>query len=795
MVRDIALAWRNLVRYPAFTALAVLILALGIGGATAVFSVVNAVLLKSLPYEKAHQIVAVTTGPRSSLSGGDYMDLKEGISAFESLAYFYGGQVNVRTRNGAEFAGAVYASASFFHVLGINSLTTGRPFSPADTSPAAIVTTDFASRNYGSPQAAIGQQIVLYDVAYTIAGALPSAQQFPAKTSVWVLAPAAPANQSRTAHNYRGIARVREGQPLAAAQSQLDAVAQRLAQQFPKTHARKTFRATALQEILVSNTRETLTALLGAVIVLLLIACSNVANLLLAKGAGRAREIAVRTALGAGSWPIVRMLLAESFTLAALSALAGLGLAFAGIKGLTALAPPNLPRLDEIALDPTVLGFTFLLTLLATVVFGLLPAWHALRLDIHDALKQGGGRGIVSGGANRLRRGLVIAEIALAFALALSAGLIFRSFLNLNTIDLGFRPSGVLVAYAAIPASGSNDSQQNAARWFTSITAKLAGLPGVDSASAAMGVPAGTYNSQGAFIVEGKHEWATARLTDLPQARFRLAGANYFQTLGIPVRSGRDFTDRDATGAPFVAIVSDSLARQYFPKEDPIGKRLQCGLDSPNWMTIIGVVNDVRSISPDTAPTPELYMPYQQHLRYADELQIVLRTQLDPATLTEPVRRLIRAERPDVALRFQTLGNMVSDTIALPRFRTVLLGVFSLIAVLLALAGVYGVMAYIIEQRRTEFGVRLAMGATGADLARLTLIDAFKLAAAGILLGIGIAYAAQRFLGAFLFGVRPTDVTTWLIAIAALSAVALLAAWLPARRAAALNPADILRGD
>jgi predicted permease len=388
---------------------------------------------------------------------------------------------------------------------------------------------------------------------------------------------------------------------------------------------------------------------------------------------------------------------------------------------------------------------------------------------------------------------LVVAEIALAFVLALSAGLIFKSFLKLNEIDLGFHSGGVLVAYAAVPANGSNDSQLSAGRWFAAISAKLAGLPGVESNSAAMGVPTGVYNSSGAFIIEGKSDWNAGRLGDLPQARLRLAGSNYFQTLGIPLRSGRDFSARDTFEAPFVAIVSESLARQYFPKEDPIGKRVQCGLDKPTWLTIVGVVGDVRSAAPDTAPGPELYMPYEQHPIYADELQIVLRTSADPGTLTEPVRRLIHEDRPDVALRFQTLNDMVSDTMALPRFRTVLLGIFSLMAVLLALAGVYGVMSYIVSQRESEFGVRLALGATGSDLARLTLVDALQLAAVGIAAGLGLSLIAQRSIAAFLFGVEPTDVTTWAIAVAALSVVAVLAAWLPARRAAALNPADILR--
>jgi predicted permease len=295
--------------------------------------------------------------------------------------------------------------------------------------------------------------------------------------------------------------------------------------------------------------------------------------------------------------------------------------------------------------------------------------------------------------------------------------------------------------------------------------------------------------------VQGKQDWNSGRLSDLPSARFRLAGPNYFQVLGIPFRKGRDFTDRDSLDAPFVAIISDSLAKQSFPGEDPIGKQLQCGLDSPKWMTIIGVVADVRSTSPAVTATAELYMPYQQHPRYADELQVVMRTATDPASLAEPVRRLVAADRTDVALRFQTLENMVADTISLPRFRTVLLGTFSAIALLLALAGVYGVMSYIVQLRRSEFGVRLALGATGQDLVLMTLRGALVLALVGITAGVVLSIIAQRALDAFLFETTSTDLVAWLLATGLLGIAALLAAWLPAQRAASLQPAQVLRSE
>jgi putative ABC transport system permease protein len=795
MGRDISLAFRNLIRNKSFSALAIFILALGIGGATAVFSVVNTVLLKSLPYGNSQRIVTVTTGEKASLAGGDYMDLKEGVDAFESLGYYYGGQISVHTPSGASFAGASFASPEFFNILGIPYLLAGRTFTTGDNGALAVLTAEFAARNFVSPQQAIGQQIVLYGKPYSIIGVIPTEQQYPARNSVWVLAPPAPENQNRTAHLYKGVALLRNGQTAQSARAQLNAIAQRLAAQFPKSHGRKFFSATPLLESLVANSRETLYALLAAVLILLLIACANVANLLLAQGAARTREIAVRSALGAGSWPIVRMLLAESLALAIVSALAGLGIAFAGLRALVSLAPPNTPRLVEVAIDLPVLAFTALIVLFATATFGILPAVQALRIDLQSALKQAGGRGVIAGGGGRLRRALVVAEIALSFVLALSAGLIFKSFLKITETDLGFQPSGVLVAYAAAPANGTESSQVAAARWFTAISGKLAAIPGVDSASAAMGVPSGIYNAGGPFIVEGKQDWNDSRAGDLPQARLRLAGANYFHTIGIPLRAGRDFTDRDAFGAPHVAVISEGLARQQFPNEDPIGKRIQSILDNKNWMTIIGIVGDARSNSPTIDPMPEVYMPFQQHPAYADELQLVLRTRLDPASLTEPVRRLVQGERADVALRFQTLESMVGEAIALPRFRTTILGVFSLVAVLLALAGVYGVMAYIVEQRRNEFGIRLALGASGPDLARLTLSGALQIAALGILIGVGLSFLVQQSLSAFLYGIEPTDLATWAAAVAAMAAVAFLAAWLPARRAAAVNPAVVLRGD
>ncbi|MBM3783911.1 MAG: FtsX-like permease family protein [Acidobacteria bacterium] len=666
MIADIRLALRSLARSPGFTLLAVLILALGIGGAAAVFSVVNAALLRELPYSEPERIVTITTAPSPRVTGGDYLDFPS-LPAFEFVSYYHGGLLNVRTRNGAEFAGSRYASPDFFQVLGETSLVAGRPFGAKDTSPAAVVTADFAARKFGRPEAAIGEVINLYEKDYPIIGVTRSEFTFPDFTSVWVMAPATPAFSNRSAFNYLSVARLRKGETIRSAQSQLAGLTARLALQFPSTHDRRRFTATSLHEALTSGTQATLRALLAAVLTLLLIACANVANLLLARGAARAREIAVRGALGAGKWVIVRMLLVESLLLATLSGLAGIALAKAGIQTLVALAPTGTIRANDVTIDGAVLLFTAGIALAATLLFGLLPAWQSTRVDIQTTLKQGGGlRGVVSGGSNRLRKTLVIVEIALAFALTISAGLIFRSFLKLGEVELGFQPSGVLVAYTSVPAAGNVESNGAVGRWFSRLPERLGQIPGVLVSSAAMGVPSGTYRSSGFFAVEGRHELKTARERELPSAAFRLTGADYFQTLGIRLVAGRDFTIRDDLDAPRVVIVSEALVRRVFAGRSPIGKRIQCGLDSPDWMTIVGIVADVRSYSPALSPRSEIYMPYLQHPIYADELQVVVRTGVPPATVSDPVRRAILAEQPSAAIRFETLDGMVANSVAMP---------------------------------------------------------------------------------------------------------------------------------
>jgi predicted permease len=454
------------------------------------------------------------------------------------------------------------------------------------------------------------------------------------------------------------------------------------------------------------------------------------------------------------------------------------------------LAPDNLPRIDEVSVDPRVLAFATLCSVLSTLLFGLAPAWHASRVDLNDALKQGGTRGSIGGGSNRTRNVLIVAEVALCVVLSIGAGLLFRSFLSLNAVELGFQPDKLLVMYAHTPANTLEDHLR-ANRHFEGAFTQLATVPGVKSVSSAMGVPAGRYGSNGSYAVEGKHTFGPGQ--KLPHAGFRLNGPGYFATMGIPLLRGRDFHERDQYDTPFVAIISDSLARQTFPNEDPIGHRIQCGLDSPNWMTVVGIVGDVRQDSPASRPGPELYMPLSQHPYRANEIQVVIRTAAEPGPLVAAVRQTMHSFDPSIAIKFTTMETMLSDSIAAPRFRTFLVGTFAVLALLLAVAGVYGVMTYFVTQRTPELGVRIALGASASDVFRIVVGRALLLAAIGLVLGLGASLAASRFLSTLLFGLEPTDAVTYAGVLAAVAVVATLAAVLPALRAMRIDPVVALR--
>jgi predicted permease len=619
-------------------------------------------------------------------------------------------------------------------------------------------------------------------------GVLPAGFEFPGKAEVWFAAPARLWNLNRTAYNYNVVAKLQAAVSVEQAQARLDTVAARLSAAFPGSNRGKSFAVTPLRDQLVRPVGATLWILMAAVSLVLLIACANVANLLLARAAGRRREIALRAALGASRWRILRQLVVESAILAVAAGILGVLLAAGGTGALLRLAPQNLPRLTEVRVDRFALLFAAAAALLATMVFGLAPAWQTSRIDLREAL-QSGARGMVGGRSGRLRGALVVAEVSLSAVLAVGAVLLFRSLLALTTIDLGYRTEGRLVMYTHVPAHG-RDEYLRVAGSFDRLLPEFAAIPGVQSAAAAMGVPAGRYGSNGSYFVDGE---ATA---NPPNAGFLLASSGYFATMGIPLLRGRDFAAFDRYDAPFVAIVNQALVRRSFPNENPVGKRIKCGLDAPDqWLTIVGVVGDVRQNSPASAPEPELYMPLSQHPYHANEFQIVLRAAVSPASLAGPARKRMHDLYPLAATDFTTLEQMVATSIATPRFRVYVTGVFAGLALLLAMIGVYGVMSYLTAHRTSEFGLRLALGARPGELLAGVLAGAARLALAGLSIGALISIACGRLIGSMLFGLEPTDTFTYAAVLGGVLILTLAAAAVPAWRAARIDPASALRSD
>ncbi|MDE3196205.1 MAG: ABC transporter permease, partial [Acidobacteriota bacterium] len=774
MLAEVRQAGRGLRRNPGFAALSIVMLGLGVGISAAVFSVVNGVLLQPLKFPEPDRIVSINTKTANRpagiprMTGGDFADIRSGNGVFDAVSVYFGGEIGVQMHGAGEFTGVYWVNPEFFKIFGQSpGVLNGQ---------GAFVSEAFAERHFGGAAQAAGKTIDVDSRAYEISGIVRGAR-FPADAEVWLAAPFIPENLNRTAYNYKAVAHLAPGVNLARAQANLDAIAAQLAAAYPKENGEKGFLPTPLREQLTGSVQSTLYLLLGAVLLVLLIACANVSNLLLARATIRAREIAVRTALGASRARIVRMLAIESLALALCGGLAGIALAAFGTKALVHFAPANLPRVEDIHADVTVLAFAIGISVVSAIVFGVLPALHASRAELST-------RGVLRGGSHVLRNSLVVAEIALSFVLATGAGLFFRSFLALNAVDMGFRPENVLVMYAHAPAKGLPQYVAVGREFVDRIVPTLARLPGVVSSAAVMGLPTGRYGSNGSYAVAGKHSFGAGQ--KLPDSLWALSTPAYFATMKIPLLRGRDFTPLDRYDSEPVVIVNQKVVRDVFAGEDPIGHRIICGLDetSGKGMTIVGVVGDVHESSPGAVAEPMLYMPVEQHPYYANELQVIVRTTAAPSAMTAAVRGAAHRLNPDMALKFTTLDDMISDSIAAPRFRTFLAGAFAVLALALAMAGIYGVMNYIVTQRTSELGLRMALGAAAGDVMSLVLSRAGLLAAGGLAIGAALSLALSRILTGMLFGLKPTDPATYGLVLLCVAAVALAAAAGPALRAA-----------
>lgn len=800
---DLKSAFRSLGKNPAFTLLALAVMALGMGANTAVFSVVNTVLLKPLAYPDPDRIVTVrnfwtkTARTSASISAPDFHDWHDQSNVFDAMAMYEGRESSLVGASRAEYAQVTEISPEFFPVFQIHPIA-GRLFSPDEQKPgssgAALISAAYANSHFASYADSLGKTLRYEEKPLTIVGVMPPGFEFPQKTSVWFPENTIfPENQYRSGHNYRAIGRLKEGASIALALSRMKAIATRLEKLYPASNSGKNIAVDRLQDTMVNNVRFTLYVLLGAVGVVLLIACANIANLLLARATGRVRELAIRAAVGASRARLIRQMIVESAVLAIAAGALGLALAIWGIRAIRLLAPGDVPRLADAGVDGWVMAFTFGVSLLCALLFGLAPALAASRIDLNETLKQGGAKSVIGGGTGRLRGALVIAEIALSVVLLTGAGLLLRSFDALVNVDLGFRPQKILVAETSVPSGSQEQGLKRAIPFDRDMLAAVRSMPGVISAGGTLALP-GNARSDGSYWLDQLPP-PEQMTVNAPQAVFSVISPGTLATLGVPLQAGRDFEERDTYDAPFAVIINEALAHQSFTGQNPIGRVLFCGLDfdSMKGMRIVGIAADVRQSGPDSPPRPEILMPYSQHPLAAGELTLLARTSSDPQTLMDAVRREVQARDAEVPVRFSTMEAAVAEGVAAPRFRMTLLGLFAALATCLAMAGVYGVISYDVGRRSSEIGLRMALGAEARDVLGMVLGQGLKLALMGLALGLAGALAATRLLRSILFEVQPADPFTYAAVAAGLCVIAMAACYLPARRAMRVDPVVALR--
>ena len=801
LLQDVRYGIRTLIRQPGFAATAILTLALGIGATTAIFSVVNAVVLRPMPFDEPDRVVVVTnqnlkTGTRNTtISGPDFFDWRAQSRSFEVLSYFTGsGETSVTVNNVSDYTNVARVAPGYFDVFGATARA-GRLFTAEEQQPAAsdvvVISEAYWRRQFGSDPRAIGSTITFGNRARTIIGV--TDLRYPARTDIYYPDPAPPEAQSRTGHNYRGVARLARGVSIAQAQAEMTGIASRLEQQYPVSNGDKGIAVVPVQDVVVGDTRQTLFVLLAAVAFVLLIACANVANLLLARAAARGRELVVRAAVGAGRTRLIRQMLTESVVLALLAGAFGVLFARWGVTALLALAPDDLPRLSEVTVDTTALVFALAASLAASVIFGLAPAWHVSRVDLADGLRQGGKGSSLGVRGGWARKAFVVTEIALAVALVMGAGLLGRSLIALAAVDMGFKSDRLVVLKTVVPVSGV-EQYPRAIATYRSMLDDLRAIPGVVAASGVTSLPTAVRSNGGYWIQGGPGPEVLGMKS--PQALFNVVTPDYFRTLQVPVVQGRDFNDGDRIEAPFVAIINEQLAKDAFPGVDPIGRTIRCGLDSLEPMTIVGIVKDVRTRGPNRPVQAEIFMPYEQHQGPATSLNIVMRTDAaDPLGIGATATKQIRSRNPEVPVRVETMEMTLANASATPRFRTVLLVVFAVVALLLAIAGVYGVMAYTVNQRVPEIGLRVALGASPSDVIRLVLREGALLVVIGLTAGAALSFAGAQFISGLLFGVSARDPLVF-AGVSALVAIAALAACLiPGRRALRVDPLLALRAE
>lgn len=801
LLSDVRYAIRNLIKRPGFTAIAVITLAIGIGVNTAIFSFINALLLKPLPFPDLDRIVAVwervpSRGvERNEVTVADYLDWRAQNKTFEQLGIYRWWSTNLTGADSPERVQGFQVTTNFLDIVGVKPLM-GRGFSVEESEPGkdavALLTYSLWQRRFGADPNIVNKTISTNGTARIVIGVMPPEFNYPKGAEIYSpLAITAELARSRLNQSYLGIGRLKPGVSIQAAQADMDHIAGQLQKQYPESN---TGRNVVIYPILQDTVRMYATGLwvmMVAVGFVLLIGCANVANLMLGRATGRQREIALRAALGASRIRIVRLLLTESIVLGLVGGALGVLVGYWGIDLIRTANPGEAARFaagwNHLGINFPVLIFTLLLSVLSGVLFGLAPAWQLSRPDLNKALKEGGRQ--ASSGSQRLRGLLVVSEIALSLMLLVSAGLLIRSFLQLVKTDPGFNSDNLLTMNLVLPAAKYKDEPLRAA-FYSELVRRVEGLPGVESAAAVNHLPLGGSNSSNPFLIEGTPEPPPGQQFS---GRYRVCTPNYFRTMGIAVLKGRGFTEQDKAGSQPVIIVNETLARKYWPNTDPLGKRMRYPgpLEQNPWMQVVGVVQDVKH-ELNLPVTPDYYVPHAQDAWQS--MVLVAKTKVEPAAMAAPIRQQVWAiDKDQPVFDVHTMREVQAISLALYSFSSVMLGIFAGVALLLAAIGIYGVMSYTVSQRTQEIGIRMALGARAADVLKLVIRNGMSMAVIGVVAGLAGAFAITRLMASLLFGVSPTDAVTFALVTAGLLVVALLACYIPARRATKVDPLVALR--
>ena len=798
MIKDLRYAVRTLLKRPGFLFIAIATLAVGIGATTAMFTVVNSVLLRPLQFPEPERIVLLEgVNPqqgitRSNMSVPDIVDWQQQSHSFEQIAGFISGGTFLATGDETERVRSTAVSVDFFPLFRVTPIA-GRTVQASDAQagapPVAVISYALWQRRFGGATDTLNRQIALNGTSTTIVGIMPAGFNYPADTELWVAFPLNAATEARENRFVNVVTRLKPGATIAQAQSELDTINQRLAQNYRDTNTGWSVRLYDLRERLVGSLRTALLMLFGAVGFVLLIACANVANLLLARAAYRHKEIAVRTALGASRLRIVRQLLTESVLLWVVSGAIGLALSVWLIKLLITISPPNTPRFEEISINWQVFLFAFGVTILAGLVFGLVPALQSSRFNLNETLKESGRSGAPSATRNRAGGLLIVSEVALSFVLLAGAGLLIKSFMQLRQINPGFNADNALTVRLTLPP-GKYKQGEPRAQIYQQLVNQVKTVPGVQNAGAVLSLPLGgdTFNVGRGVLLEGK----PARAEEASNAAYLVVTPDYFSTLQIPLKQGRTFTDHDDAQSAKVVIVNETMARQLWPGESPIGRRFSIWRDEKFSREVVGVVGDTKS-QLDKEPESQMFVPYAQDANWGS-LSFIVRTSGEPTAFAGAVREAARSVDKGVATyNLRTMNDVVSTAAAQWRVPMLLLSAFAGVAMLLAMLGIYGITSYYVTQRTHEIGVRMALGAQIADVLKLVLRRAMLLAVIGVGIGVLGAFVVTRYLTSLLFGVRPFDAITFAAVALGLVVVALVASLIPARRATKVDPLVALR--